>query len=294
MEINPLKYRKSLVAKKTANMKMGYSDCCNKKIKVKVCKIPGPPGPPGPAGPIGPTGADSTVTGPTGPAGPTGDTGATGADSNVTGPTGPQGSTGFTGPCCTGPTGETGPTGSTGETGPTGLGLVWTYVSPTSTTGAVELTFFSTSTGFTGSIDVTADVQYSTARQLPVTGIPAGPTGVNILEWVMMVQGTATNPGATGVFISIDAFVVNKDFFPTIPPPANTSPAYPIGNGNLRAGPSSGGPTTGSTNLALLPRAVGDRFIGFVNNTTSVISGGSIFAYEVWAKYEYNTNDTFP
>jgi len=273
---------------------MGKKKSCIKS-NLKICPIPGPAGPPGNRGPTGSRG----VTGPRGATGISGlstNTGATGP----TGPTGMKGMIGETGPTgMKGMIGETGPTGMKGmigETGPTGLGLEWTYVSPATTTGAVELTFFSTSTGFTGTIDITSDVRYSAARQLPVFGVPSGITGTNIIEWVMLVQGNALNPGRTGAGqtnISIDGFVVHKDLYPQIPSPADSTSSYPIGNGNIRYNPAILVPP-GAADISLLPRVFGNSFCGFTSEPLVEISVDTInFTYQVWIKYEYNTNDPF-
>jgi len=190
--------------------------------------------------------------------------------------------------CCRGPR---------GLRGPTGLGLEWTYVAPQSDDSAVELTFFSTQTGFTGSIDITGDIRYSAARQLPVADVPSGVLGTNIIEWVMLVQGNALNPGRTGAGqtdISIDGFIVHKDFFPQIPSPADSATSYPIGNGNLRYNPAIVVPP-GAADISLLPRAFGDSFCGFTSEPLIEISVDEInFTYQVWIKYEYNTSDSFP
>ena len=249
---------------------MGKKKSCIKS-NLKICPIPGPAGPPGNRGPTGSRG----VTGPRGATGISGLSTNTGA---------------------TGPTGPTGMKGMIGETGPTGLGLEWTYVSPATTTGAVELTFFSTSTGFTGTIDITSDVRYSAARQLPVFGVPSGITGTNIIEWVMLVQGNALNPGRTGAGqtnISIDGFVVHKDLYPQIPSPADSTSSYPIGNGNIRYNPAILVPP-GAADISLLPRVFGNSFCGFTSEPLVEISVDTInFTYQVWIKYEYNTNDPF-
>lgn len=287
----------------------------------------GAPGPYGPQGPVGPKGADgptgATGLGATGPSGPTGAIGPTGPAAGPTGPTGPTGASGLTGPTgvtgptglngllggtgATGPTGATGQTGATGATGPsgpTGLGLNWTYISPTGVTGAITLTYFSpTVPSTTGAFDISSSIQYSAGRQLPVAGIPAGPTGTNIFEWVMLLSGTAANPEASD--IDIDGLVVNTDLFPTVPAPAVTAPRYPVGLGNIRAGPANLSTQFNAADIALVPRtnnAADDAtppfnlFTGFTLGTGMSIPSGptGVFLYSASLRYEYNTSDTFP
>lgn len=261
---------------------MGRSKC--KPTKMKVCKIPGPQGPPGIQGPTGPGGLDGTAT-----------------NTGATGPTGLQGFTGDTGPTgFQGPTGFTGPTGNTGPTGPTGIGLNWTYISPTQTTGAVFLNFFEPSTQNTGSFDITPAIQYSAGRQLPVLSIPSGPTGINIFEWLLLLEGTATNPGSTGILV--DNVTTDTDMFPTVPNPANTIIRYPVGNGNVRVGPADLSFAFDAGNISLLPRTNSlslsppfNLFSGFtLGLTDDIIPASADFLYTVWLKYEYNTSTDFP
>lgn len=260
---------------------MGKSRCSS---KVKVCKIPGPQGPPGIPGPTGANGLHGTAanTGSTGPQGDTGFTGPTGA--SFTGPTGAQGDTGLQ--------------GGTGFTGPTGIGFEWTYISPLSSTGGVYINFFTPTTGFTGSYDATSDIQYSAGRQLPVGGIPAGPTGTSIFEWLMLIRGTATNSSETG--IQLDGVVLDTDMFPTIPSPSNSAVRYPVGNGNLRAGPSDLSFAFNAVDVALLPRtnslslaAPYNLFDAFASDHDTIIPSSEDFLYSVWLKYEYNTSTMF-
>jgi len=290
-----------------------YDDRCYKRGPTGPQGPPGPYGPMGPVGqkaptgptgftgstgPVGPTGPFGGPTGPTGNTGPTGDTGPTGQ----TGPTGNTGPTGETGPTGdTGPTGETGPTGDTGPTGitgPTGLGVSWTYITPTGATGAIILTYFSTSVpSTTGSFDVTSDIKYSAGRQLPVSGVPPGPTGTNMFEWVVLISGTAANPEASD--IEIDGVVINTDLFPTVPQPAVTSARYPVGDGNLRVGPANLSTQFDAQDLAILPRTNNlandltppfNLFTGFVSeNTMSIPSGPTgVFLYTSHLRYDYN------
>ena len=173
---------------------MGYSDCCqDKKIKIKVCRIPGPPGPPGVDGPPGPPG----VTGPTGFTGPTGPQGLHGTASN-TGDTGPLGSTGSTGPV--GPTGNTGPTGATGPTGPV-FSSAYFNSQATGSTGATG------PTGFTGT------VLFGTLAMPPVISngwtvdgggesVTGDEDGVYVftIGFNIVIQYTGTDPNTFGFF----------------------------------------------------------------------------------------------
>jgi len=295
-----------------------------------MCPIPGPPGPPGNRGPTGNTGStgptgppgSSTNTGATGPTGsvgstgstgPTGEQGIPGTSTNTgatgsTGPTGSVGSTGSTGPTgptgsagSTGSTGSTGPTGSvgsTGSTGPTGPGLQWTYIPPLVSTGACFLTWFVPPGGPTGQFDITSDIQYSAGRILPVSG---GVTGNYIFEWLFLARGTATSPSQA---ISFDSVYL---FSPTgfaVPTPAISAVRYPIGDGNLRVGPSDLSTVFPAQDLALIMRTDNqppsvsppfDIYRGFTGDTpVTTVNANSDFLYSIWIKFAYNTNDIFP
>ena len=157
---------------------MGYSDCCqDKKIKIKVCRIPGPPG----------------VTGPTGFTGPTGPQGLHGTAAN-TGATGPLGSTGSTGPV--GPTGNTGPTGATGPTGP---------VFPSTYFNSSILRGFAAQnpTGFTGTVSfVNPVISNGWTVNFGGDSVTGDEDGVYTftIEFNIIIQYAGTDPDTFGFF----------------------------------------------------------------------------------------------